>query len=116
LNWNPAYSYAEIPKSIKEVSPLWRVLATPVPRERGLAHISDVTVSDITAVGAKQAFEVAAFPGAPLRQFRFERLDWEAQTAGRIANAEGWSFKDAKILTLDGKPVALEASSNVSGL
>jgi polygalacturonase len=116
LNWNPTYSYAEIPKGLQDISALWRVLATPVPREKGLARISDVRVSDITAVGAKQAFEVAAFAEAPLRNFRFERLDWEAQSAGRIANAEDWSFVNAKILTLDGKPVALEASSNVTGL
>ena len=116
LNWNPTYSYAEIPKDVKEVPPLWRVLATPVPREKGLARISDVLVSDAVAVGAKQAFEVAAFPEAPLRRFRFEKCNWEAQSAGRIANAQDWRFQDTKILTLDGKPVAVEQSTNVSGL
>jgi polygalacturonase len=116
LNWNPTYSYAEIPKGIQEVPPYWKVLATPVPKEKGLARLRDVYVHDVVATGAKQAFDVAAYPEAPLRNFRFERLDWEAQAAGRIAHAQSWNFQNTKILTLDGKPVTVEASSDVTGL
>jgi len=116
LNWNPSYSYARIPAGITDVPPYWKVLATPVPREKGLAQLSSVHVKNVKAVGAKQAFDVAAFAEAPLRGFRFEQLDWDAQSAGRIANAEDWRFESAKILTLDGRPPVVEQSINVVGL
>jgi hypothetical protein len=116
LNWNPSYSYARIPQGMANAPSYWQTLATPVPREKGLAHLSDVHVRNVRAIGAKQAFDVAAFAEAPLRGFHFEQIDWEAQSAGRIANAADWRFDGAKILTLDGRPPVMEQSSNVVGL
>lgn len=116
LNWNPTYSYAQIPEGLKDVPPYWKTLATPVPRERGLAQLSDVQLHDIVAVGAKLAFDVEGFSDAPLRRFRFEEMDLEAQSAGHIAHAEDWRFTSTRILTLDGKPVVARDSVNITGL
>lgn len=116
LNWYPSYSYARIPPEITDVPDYWRALATPVPKEQGIPHIHDVRLTDIKAVGGKIGFEAAAYPDAPLRDFTFERLDWDVRDAGSIANAENWRFIDCNIDTLDGTGPKVTDSRNVTGL
>lgn len=116
LNWYPTYSYARIPEGITDIPDYWRALATPVPREQGIPRIHDVRLSDIKAVGGKIGFEAAAYPEAPLKDFTFERLDWDVREAGSIANAEDWRFVDCNIDTLDGQGPRVTDSRNVTGL
>jgi polygalacturonase len=116
LNWNPEYSYAVVPEDVTEMPPYWRVLATPVPRAKGIPRLSDVRVHDVIAVGAKQAFDVAAYAAAPLRKFRFEHLVWDAESAGRIENADDWEFRDSKVRGRDGQAPVIVHSVNVKGL
>jgi len=116
LNWNPSYSYATIPEGMTDVPDYWRVMTQPVPPALGRAHLSDVRVSDIKAIGAKTAFEVAAFPDAPLERFSFDNLDLDVQAGGKIANAKDWRFTRSRIDTLDGKPPEVVDSTGVVGL
>ena len=116
LNWYPNYSYAQIPAGMTDIPDYWRALATPVPREQGIPRIRDVRLSDIKAVGGKIGFEAAAYEEAPLRDFTFDRLDWDVREAGTIANAENWRFRDCKIDTLDGTGPKVTASRRMVGL
>lgn len=116
LNWYPNYSYAQIPAGLTDIPDYWRALATPVPREQGIPRIRDVRLSDIKAVGGKIGFEAAAYEEAPLRDFTFDRLDWDVRDAGTIANADNWRFSDCKIDTLDGTGPKVTASRGVVGL
>ena len=116
LNWYPNYSYAQIPAGMTDIPDYWRALATPVPREQGIPRIRDVRLSDIKAVGGKIGFEAAAYEEAPLRDFTFDRLDWDVREAGTIANAADWRFNDCKIDTLDGTGPKVTASRGVVGL
>lgn len=116
LNWYPNYSYAQIPAGITDIPDYWRSLATPVPREQGIPRIRDVRLSDIKAVGGKIGFEAAAYEEAPLRDFTFDRLDWDVREAGSIANADNWRFSDCRIDTLDGTGPKVTASRGVVGL
>ena len=114
MNWNPAYSYAEIPATEKNVPAYWKVLATPVPKEQGIAHFHDVRIWNIRASGAATAFEVDGYPEAPLQRFVFEGLDIEARKGGHINDARDWRFA-ATHLRL-GAPVGVGRDSSVSGL
>jgi len=116
LNWNPEYSYAKIPPGITDMPSYWRTLATPVPAEQGIPHISDVRISDVIARDSKVLFDARAYPEAPLRDFVFSRLDLEASGGGVIANAEHWRFERCQLRTADGAPPGLEHSSDVQGL
>lgn len=116
LNWYPNYSYAQIPAGITDIPDYWRALATPVPREQGIPRIRDVRLSDIKAVGGKIGFEAAAYEEAPLRDFTFDRLDWDVREAGSIANADNWRFRECNIDTLDGTGPKVTASRGVVGL
>ncbi|HUV70677.1 MAG TPA: glycosyl hydrolase family 28 protein [Terracidiphilus sp.] len=111
MNWNPSYSYATLPKGIKNIPPYWKTLATPVPEKEGLPHFSDVHIWNIKATGAKKAFDVSAYPNATLDNFRLDHLDIQAATAGTIANAKNWTITDSKIETADGtKPVFTDST------
>jgi lysophospholipase L1-like esterase len=106
MNWNPSYSYATLPQGLKDVPPHYRVLATPVPPERGLPHFSNVHIWNIKATGATTAFNVVAYPLATLDDFQLDRLDIQAASAGTIANTKNWTITESNIQTTDGsKPV-----------
>lgn len=55
MNWNPSYSYAQLPDGMKQIPSYWKVLTEPVPPEKGLPHFRDVRISSLTSVGAKPA-------------------------------------------------------------
>lgn len=114
MNWNPSYSYAKIPADVADIPPVWKILATPVPKEKGMAHFHDVRIWNIKATGATTAFEVDGFKEAPLERFRLDHLDIEAKSGGHIYDARDWSFSDVKLAI--GQPVALESGEGVAGL
>jgi polygalacturonase len=111
MNWNPSYSYATLPPDLKNPPPYYITLTTKVPEEKGLPHFSDVHIWNIKATGAKEAFNVAAYPNAPLVDFHLDHLDIEAATAGTIANAKNWSMSDNTIKTADGSKVTFKDST-----
>lgn len=114
MNWNPSYSYAKIPEDIKDVPPIWKVLATPVPKEQGMARFHDVRIWNIKATGATTAFEVDGFKEAPLERFQLDNIDIEARNGGHIYDARDWKFSNTNLKL--GSPVALENRTGVAGL
>lgn len=114
MNWNPAYSYATIPAGVGDPPPHWKVLATRVARERGLARFHDVKIWNIKASGAQTVFEVDGYPEAPLLRFAFDRLDIEAEKGGHINDARDWRFTNTRLRL--GAPIEVAKTSGVSGL
>ena len=114
MNWNPSYSYAEIPKEIKDYPAYWKVLATSVPREKGIAHFHDVRIWNIKATGATTAFEVDGYKEVPLDRFSLANLDIDAEKGGHIYDAKDWQFTDTKLRLKE--PVAIEDAAAVRGL
>ena len=111
MNWNPSYSYATLPPDLKDPPPYYITLTTRVPEAKGLPHFSDVHIWNIKATGARQAFNVSAYPNATLDNFRLDHLDIQAQTAGSIANAKNWTMTDNRIQTADGTKVTFTDST-----
>jgi len=112
LNWNPSYSYATIPPGIADPPALWRVLATPVPPDRGLPKLEDVLIRRVRATGTARAFDVAAYPKATLDHFRFDDIAIDAPDGGAIADARDWRFTRTHLAA---KP-ALSNASGITGL
>lgn len=111
MNWNPSYSYATMPPGITNPPPYYKVLTTAVPDDKGLPRFSGVHIWNIKATGARQAFNVGAYPDATLDNFRLDHLNIQAQTAGVIANAKNWTMTDNHILTADGTKVTFTDST-----
>jgi polygalacturonase len=110
MNWNPSYSYAAIPAGLTDTPAYYKVLATPVPEAQGLPHFRNVRIWNLKAAGAREAFNVSAYPQAPLEDFTFAHIDIEAKTAGIIANAKNWKMENMNIQAADGSKV--EFTSN----
>jgi len=113
MNWNPSYSYATLPANIKDPPPYYVTLTTRVPEEQGLPHFSDVHIWNIKATGAKQAFNVTAYPNATLDNFRLDHLNIQAATAGTIANSKDWTLTDSTIQTTDGSKLIFTDSNRI---
>ena len=116
MNWNPAYSYAVIPVGVTGYPDYWTTLTTHVDAVKGLPHFKNVRIWNVTAVGAKTAFDVSAYKDAPLEDFRMEHFDLQVGTAGSIANALRWEFADVKVRAGDGSVVKVVDSTAVTGL
>jgi hypothetical protein len=118
LNWNPSYSYAEIPAGMTDVPPYWTGDDPACAARAGSdAHCTTCGSARSVAVGAKTAFEVAAFAEAPLERLRV-RATWisTSRRGGKIADAKDWRFTRCNIDTLDGKGPEVTESSGVVGL
>jgi hypothetical protein len=113
MNWNPSYSYAHIPPGLKAVPLYYKILATPVPPAEGLAHFHNVRIWNLTATGAKRAFDVSASPAAPLANFTFDNIDISAASAGSIENARNWTFSHVRIQTKDDSVVSFKDASGL---
>jgi polygalacturonase len=94
LNWNPSYSYAEMPKDAKNAPPYWTVLTTKVPEDKGIPRFSDVHIWNIEATGSKTAIAIAAYPAAKLKNFRIDHVNIAAETAGSIADTDNLVLED----------------------
>jgi len=116
MNWNPSYSYARIPDGLANIPPYYKVMTTPVPEGKGVAHVHDVHIWNIKATNAKTAFNVEAYKDAPLERFQLDHLTIQAGTAGHIADAKDWKFTDLSLTTTDHSKVAVTDSTNVTGL
>ena len=114
MNWNPHFNAVEIPPGLTDVPSYYKILATPVPPERGLAHFRNVYLSNIRATGAKTAFDVSATPQNPLEDFHFDNLTIDAQSAGKVANARNWTLSGVTIHAADGSQLTFTDSSGIT--
>jgi len=114
LNWNPSYSYATIPKGIKEIPRHWVVLNTPVtPPERGLCEFRNITIEDVESSGAKQIFSAAGLPEKLISNVKWVNITARGQAAGVIEYSRDWTMTNVNIQTTDGLPVGTSNDKNV---
>jgi hypothetical protein len=94
LNWNPSYSYAEMPKDVQDPPPYWTVLTTKVPEDKGIPRFTGVHIWNIDATGAKTAIAIAAYPQVKLKDFRIDHINITADSAGSISDTENLVLDD----------------------
>ena len=114
LNWNPSYSYATIPKDVKNVPPHWIVMNTPVtPPERGFCEFRNITIEDVDAVGAKQIFSASGLPAKPIINVKWVNVTAQGGAAGSIEYARDWTMKNVRLRTANGENVKVTNSEKV---
>jgi polygalacturonase len=111
MNWYPTYSYAYLPSDHGEVPDYYKVLATPVPPEKGLAHFRDLSITNLTATGATTAFDVNATPQAPLTGFVLDNIQIQAKSAGKISGVLDWTLTHVAVHAADGSQVIFSDAS-----
>jgi polygalacturonase len=112
LDWNPAYSYADIPAGVHP--DYWRVIAQQVlPPERGYVDFRDITIESVTATGARTILKASGMAEHPLGSVRWVDVAARGSKAGEIKNARDWTMKNVTFTTEDGAPVRLVDCKNV---
>ena len=114
LNWNPSYSYATIPKDMKNIPRHWVVLNTPVmPPERGLCEFRNITIEDVEITGARQVFSATGLPEKVIRNVKWINVTAQGEAAGVIEYARDWTMTNVKLQTRDGLAVRTSNNMNV---
>lgn len=114
LNWLPVYSYPVIPPGIKNVPEHWKILATPVPKEKGMPKLRDIHISNIEAE-ANAAFLMQGYAEAPLQNVHFSNMKITAAASGAITHARGFSFDNVTVETTDPDTVILDNVADTKG-
>lgn len=101
LNWNPAYSYSQLPEEYnnREIPAHWKAMLTPVtPAEKGYPHFRNVYLSHIKASNV-QKFVAASGWNDALRLENFYLYNIEAQTgqAGKIMYAKNFHASNIRL-------------------
>ncbi|WP_442587590.1 glycoside hydrolase family 28 protein [Pedobacter sp. AW31-3R] len=115
-NWNPAYSYAELPAGYHRdsIPPHWtKLLARVEPKSQGIPKIKDINLYNIKASGAKKAIHALGMEVCMLRNFSLEKLDIQAISAGKISFAKDWKVKDVVIKAEDGNTPVITDSDPI---
>lgn len=99
LNWNPSYSYCEIPADYTgEVPDHWKVLSAPVSKEQGMPEVRGLDIADVKAsltpdyTGKSYAFLINAYPEKPIRDVRMKNIEIQAYEFGSICHIEDWEL------------------------
>ena len=100
LNWNPSYSYAIIPKDVRDIPPHWIALSTPVtPPERGFCEFRNITIENIEIVNAVRIFTASGLPEKPIINVNFANITAQGLDAGVIQYARNWTMRNVRLQT-----------------
>ncbi|OFX52871.1 MAG: hypothetical protein A2W86_01145 [Bacteroidetes bacterium GWD2_45_23] len=117
MNWNPAYSYSELPEKYAgtELPDHWKKMLEKIePAEKGIPYFNDIHFSGITATNAKRAFNVSGSERSSMENFYLKDINIDAEKGGSIKLAKNWEVENATIKTSDNNPVDITESENVS--
>ncbi|WP_432713216.1 glycoside hydrolase family 28 protein [Pedobacter sp.] len=112
-NWNPTYSYSELPAGYHpdSIPAHWTKLLTRVePQSLGIPKFQDIYLYNIKATGAKKAIHAMGIEAVMLKNFTLEKLDIQGISAGEISFAKGWKIKDVVINAENGNTPVITAS------
>jgi polygalacturonase len=115
MNWNPAYSYSELPAGYTQASlpAHWKVMLTKVDPARGLPHFRNVRITNLQASGAQTAISASGLAASQLDNFRLNKVHISAKKAGTINFAHNWQLTNVEVSTSDSTSVAVKNSTNV---
>lgn len=117
MNWNPSYSYSTLPEGYdpEKIPQHWKTMLKKVePPEKGIPKFKDVHISRIKAANAKKAFSALGTKESIVKNFYFDDVEIEAESAGQISYAQGWKFENVSIKTKDESKLDVENSSDMN--
>ena len=111
LNWNPSYSYATIPKGMKDIPAYWTVMNMPVlPAEKGYCLFRNIRIENVEVVGADRIFTAAGLPEKMIENVTFSNITAEGNQAGSIEYASNWKLLNVTLKTKSGEAVKISNS------
>lgn len=116
LNWNPSYSYSELPKGyVYDSLPAhWKsMLQKVVPAEKGIPFAKDVYVSNLKVTNAQNIFSVVGLEKSLLSNFNYSNSTISADMIGPVEYTKGWNFSNVKMDISKNKPSGKPVSREV---
>lgn len=116
LNWNPVYSYSQLPKKYegKEIPEHWKKMLEPVSKEKGLPHFHTIYLADFKITNSDQFIQVNGSEQSLVRNMHISNIDAVVKKAGSVNYAADWTFENACIRALDMQPVQLKNSRQIT--
>jgi polygalacturonase len=100
LNWNPAYSYSELPEgyTYENLPAHWKSMLQPVePKEKGIPYAKDIFVENVHVTNANTAFSATGLKYSLLDNFVFKNSSLGAATLGTMEFTKDWKFNNFSI-------------------
>lgn len=115
LNWNPAYSYSQLPKEYegKEIPEHWKKMLEPVSPEKGLPHFHTIYLSNMKVTNSGQFIQVNGSKESLVRNMHISHIDAHVEKAGSIAYAADWNFENTCIRPKDMQPIQIKNSRGI---
>jgi polygalacturonase len=106
LNWNPAYSYSELPRGyVYDSLPAhWKSMLHKVePAEKGTPYAKNIYVNNVTATNITNAFVGSGLKQSLLENFIFSNSNVSAALFGTMEYTKGWKFNNM-VINVTNKP------------
>ncbi|MCD8173269.1 MAG: DUF4450 domain-containing protein [Alistipes sp.] len=115
LNWNPTYSYSELPAEYEgqELPPHWYKMLERVEPERGIARFSDIHMADIDVKSAGVFVQAEGVEQSLLRNITFTDIVADVDFTGGVEWAEDWVFDNVSVNSMNPAPFTQENSANI---
>ncbi|HEY8996527.1 MAG TPA: glycoside hydrolase family 28 protein, partial [Edaphobacter sp.] len=84
--------------------------------DKGIPRFSDVHIWNIEATGAKTAISLAAYPQAPLKDFRIDHVNIAAENAGSISNTENLTLNAITLKVPAKSRLKTDSNTGLKGL
>ncbi|MDQ6902722.1 MAG: glycosyl hydrolase family 28 protein [Bacteroidota bacterium] len=100
LNWNPSYSYSELPKGYNpdSIPAHWKAMLHKVtPAEKGIPHAKDIYIENVKVTHANHAFVGSGYKESVLENFVFTNCDITAGAIGLFEFTKDWKFNNVNI-------------------
>ncbi len=96
-SWNSGYNNITLPDTYKgEIYEHYKKLITLVENEKNTC-VENITISNMTAIGAKRAFEIDWFADSFISNFNINNSSIEAVEFGRIATVNNLIFNNVNV-------------------
>lgn len=104
-NWNPSYSYSELPEgySYDSIPAHWKVMLTKVePASKGIPVFRNIYISNVVATQAKKkGISAQGMSNSVVDEFKLTHVTIESATAGELTYCRNWTFTNVILTAAD---------------
>lgn len=116
MNWNPAYSYSQLPEEFNEntIPEHWKKILQKVePASKGIPTFRNITINNVDIKGAETAINVNGLESSVIDNITLSNVSIKSKKAGQVSYSSNWKLSNVKIISEDGSKVKLENTTNV---
>ena len=113
LNWNPSYSYSELPKGYNydSIPAHWKAMLHKVtPAEKGIPHAKNIYIDNVKVTHANHAFVGSGYEQSVLENFVFTNCYITAGAIGLFEFTKDWKFNNVTLSIDKSENIPIDAN------